>query len=116
MGSPSLIPVIERAEQQLRTEQKQVRHGAADQVSQAEKQAELHLQESRLSISELVEQRRKDGLAEMQEQAEQISRSSEERSAHLQQKAKKNMARAVQRVVEAVLGSPYGITAVGGQT
>jgi vacuolar-type H+-ATPase subunit H len=116
MGSPSLIPVIERAEQQLRTEQKQVRLEAADQVSQAEKQAELHLQESRLSISELVEQRRKDGLAEMQEQAEQISRSSEERSAHLQQKAKKNMARAVQRVVEAVLGSPYGITAVGGQT
>lgn len=115
-GSPSLIPVIERAEQQLRMELKQVRHEASDQVTQAEKQAVQHLQESQLSISELVEQRRKGELAELQKQAEQISRSSDKRSAHLQQKAKKNMAQAVRRVVEAVIGSPYEVTAVGGQT
>jgi vacuolar-type H+-ATPase subunit H len=99
----SLIPVIERQEQQLRTELKQVRHEAENQISQAEKQAEQHVQEGRLSISELVEQRRKDGLAELQKQAEQISRSSEKRRAHLQQKVKRNMARAVQRVVDAVI-------------
>jgi vacuolar-type H+-ATPase subunit H len=112
----SLIPVVERAEQQLRVELKQVRHKVANQVSQAEKQAEEHVEESRHSIYELVEQRRKDKLAELKEQAEQISRSSEKRRAHLQQKAKKNMALAVQTVVEAVIGAPYEPTAVGEQT
>jgi vacuolar-type H+-ATPase subunit H len=112
----SLIPVVERAEQQLRVELKQVRHEVANQVSQAEKQAEEHVEESWHSISELVEQRRKDKLVELQEQAEQISRSSEKHRAHLQQKAKKNMALAVQRVVEAVIGAPYEPTAVGEQT
>lgn len=112
----SLIPVIERAEQQLRVELTQVRHEVANQVSQAEKQAEEHVEESRHSISELVGQRRKDKLAELREQAERISRSSKKRSAHLQQKAKKNMALAVQRVVEAVIGAPYEPTAMGEQT
>jgi vacuolar-type H+-ATPase subunit H len=105
----SIIPVIERAEQQLRVELTQVQHEVANQVSQAEKQADEHVEESRHSISELVEQRREDKLAELKEQAEQISRSSEKRKTHLQQMAKKNMARAVKRVIDAV-------TAVGDQT
>ena len=112
----SLIPVIERTEQQLRFELTQVQHETANQVSQAEKQAEEHVEESRYSISELVEQRREDKLAELKEQAERISWSSKKRSAHLQQKAKKNMALAIQRVVEAVIGAPYEPTAVGEQT
>jgi vacuolar-type H+-ATPase subunit H len=112
----SLIPVIERTEQQLRFELTQVQHEVANQVSQAEKQAEEHVEESRHSISELVEQRREDKLADLKEQAERISWSSKKRSAHLQQMAKKNMALAVQRVVEAVIGAPYEPTAMGEQT
>ncbi len=105
----SLIPVIEREEEQLRTELEQVRREAENQIRQAEKQAEQHIQESRQSVSELVEQRRKEGFAELQKRAEQLSRSSEQRSVHLRRQVKRNMAGAVQRVVDAV-------TAMGDET
>jgi len=112
----SLIPVIERHEQQLRTELEQVRREAEEQIRQAGKRAEQYIRESHLSAAELVEQRQKEGLAERQRQAELLSRSSEQRIAHLQQQAKRNMARAVHRVVAAVIGTPYGVTAVGDET
>jgi F0F1-type ATP synthase membrane subunit b/b' len=105
----SLIPVIEREEEQLRTELEQVRREAENQIRQAEKQAEQHIQESRQSVSELVEQKRKEGFLELQQRAEQLSRSSEQHSVHLRQQVKRNMAGAVQRVVEAV-------TAMGDET
>ena len=98
----SLIPVIERHEQQLRTELKQVRHETENQIRQAEERGEQHVREGRLNTLELVENKRKTGLADLQKQAERISLSLEERRVHLQQKAKRNMARAVKRVVDAV--------------
>jgi vacuolar-type H+-ATPase subunit E/Vma4 len=100
----SLIPVIERQEQQLRMELKRVQNEAESHIRHAEEQAERHARESRLNISELIEQRRRDRLAELQKQAELISQSSEKHRIHLQQKAKKNMVRAVKRVVNAVTG------------
>jgi len=98
----SLIPVIERQEQQLRTELEQARLEASNQISQAEKQAEQQIREGRLAVSELVEQKRKKGLMELQKQTEQLSHSSMKRSKHLELQANKNMARAVQRLVDAV--------------
>lgn len=71
----SLIPVIERQEEQLRAELEQVRRESEDQIRQAEKQAEQYIQESRQSVSGLVEQRRKEGFAELQKRALLISRS-----------------------------------------
>jgi hypothetical protein len=105
----SLIPVIERQEQQLRTELKRVHHEVENQIRQAEEGAEHRVRESQLDTLELVRNRRGSGMADLKKQAEQISRSSEKRKTHLQQMAKKNMARAVKRVIDAV-------TAVGDQT
>jgi len=98
----SLIPVIEKQEQQLRTELEKVRLDADNHVHQAEKQAEQHILESRLSISELVEQKRKKELMELQKHAKQLSHSSMKHGTHLERQSKKNMALAVQRLVEAV--------------
>lgn len=100
----SLIPVIERQEQQLRTELEQVRREVANQIQQTEKQAEQRMLEGRLGVSELVEQKRQKELTELQKKAEQISQSSTKHSRHLQQQVKKNMTQAVQRVVDAVTG------------
>lgn len=98
----SLIPDIERIEQQIRSELDQVRLGVENQVRQAEKRAEQDLQEGRLSVLELVEQRRKEGLTEIRKRADQLSRSSKKRSAQSKQHVKKNMARAVQTIVDTV--------------
>lgn len=105
----SLIPVIENQEQQLRAELEQARRQADNQKIQVEKQAEQLIQEGRFEVSELVERRREKGLRELQKRAEQLSHTSTEHSMHLQQQVEKNMARAVQIVVDAVTG-------VGGQT
>lgn len=98
----SLIPIIERQEQQLRTEVEQVRQGAKNQIHQAEKRAEQNIQQGQLNISKLVEQRRKEELVKLQKKAEQLSQSWEQHKAHLQQRVKRNMARAVQSVVDTV--------------
>jgi len=98
----SLIPVLEKQEQQLRTELEQVRREADNKVGQAEKQAEQQIRKGRLAVSELIEQKRKEGLMELHKQAEQLSESSTKQSMLLEQQSKNNMAQAVQRLVEAV--------------
>lgn len=105
----SLIPVIERQEEQFRKELEQTRREAESQISRAQELAEQHIQQSRQSISKLIEQTRKERLAELQNQAEQLSQSSQEHREYLQQQKEKNMAKAVQRLVDAVM-------TVGGQT
>lgn len=101
----SLIPVIERHEQQLRTELEQARRQTDNQISQAEKQAQQRINEGRLDVSELVEQKREEELKELLKKAKQLSHSSTKHSVHLQQQVKNNMAKAVQRVVDAVTGA-----------
>ncbi len=98
----SLIPVLEREEQQLRAELEQVRLDAQDQIHQAEEQAAEQVRQSRIGISELVDQKRKEGLADLQSRAEQLSLSAEERCLHLRRQVERNMARAVRKVVDTV--------------
>lgn len=98
----SLIPVLERHEQKLRTELEQARLEADNKIRQAKKQAERQIREGRLGVSELVEQRRAKGLMELQKQAEQLSHSSMKHSTLLERQSKKNMAQAVQVLVDAV--------------
>lgn len=100
----SLIPVIERHEEQIRSELEQVRRDVQDQIVQAQRRAEQRIQEGRLSITELVDEKRKEGLAELQKRSEQITCSLEHRRGRLQQQAKKNRDRAAGKVVNAVMG------------
>jgi len=98
----SLIPAIEREEEQFRQELEQARREAESQVRRAEEEAEQYVLQSRQSIAELVEQTRKERLAQFRDRAGQLSRSLEQRRMHLQQQKTKNMAEAVQRAVDAV--------------
>lgn len=112
----SLIPVIERHEQKIRIELEQVRRDVKDQIIQAERRAEQHIQDSRLSIAELVEEKRKEGLVELRKRSEQITCSLEQQRGRLQRQVKKNIDRAISKVVNAVLGNAQGISDVGEHT
>lgn len=98
----SLIPVIERHQEQLRKELDQARRQAESRIRRARQHADQHIQQGRQGVSELTGQTRKERLCETQTRAEQIIRSSEQDRAHLRQRIEKNMPVAVARVVDAV--------------
>ena len=102
----SLIPVIERQEEQLRKDLDQARHQAENRIRGARERASQHIQQGRQRVSELIEQTRQQRLCEMHAQAEQIVRSSEQHRVLLRQRIEKNMPEAVVRVVDAVIRQP----------